>query len=404
VSSSTSSSEDVVSRHIYGKILLVILAGMIASLGLLRLFTDLNDASADTILGRVGQAQAALPVIIEEEKDLVMFYGSSMVQAGFSPRMFDLWMAEQGVEVSSWNFGFGGLNPYFQEILSRRISEEFVARDRKLKLVMIEFNPFQTTQTRWNGALPLLDSFMTMLATDKELFDIAKSDMTRGVRLFTIRYLRNDISAEMVTQFFGESLQEAPQESTIAEDEAMTGRRDEINDLLDGQLAEDYPEYDGEDWYLPWQGGGTIPMDRSEETVNLIKELIRTYLTDRNLENDRLSRIRSADIIELQFEELLVESFIQLVKNFQQISDQVEVILLPANRDWIVNSPAAKQRLSETLDRISRETGIPIRNMQDVPEITPDMFSDTTHLGRYTGDIPFTRLLVDKVRPILKKD
>jgi hypothetical protein len=404
VSSSTSSSDDALSRRLYGKILLAVLVGMIAALGLLRLFTDLNDASADTILGRVGQAQAALPVIIDEEKDLAMFFGSSMVQAGFSPRMFDLWMSEKGLQISSWNFGFGGLNPYFQEILSRRISEQFVARDRKLKLVMIEFNPFQTTQNRWNGALPLLDSFMTMLATDQELFDIAKSDMTRGVRLFTIRYLRNDISAEMVTQFFGESLQERPQESTIAEDEAMTERRNEINELLDGKLAEDYPDYDGEDWYLPWQGGGTIPMDRSEQTVDLIKELIRTYLTDRNLENDRLGRIRSADIIELQFEELLVESFIQLVKNFQQISEHVEIILLPVNRDWIVNSPSGKQRLANTLERISRETGITIRNMQDVPEITPDMYSDTTHLGRYTGDIPFTRLLVDEIEPLLKNN
>ncbi|MFT5138841.1 MAG: hypothetical protein ACI9H8_000528 [Lysobacterales bacterium] len=404
MSSSTSSSDDALSRRLYGKILLAVLVGMIAALGLLRLFTDLNDASADTILGRVGQAQAALPVIIDEEKDLAMFFGSSMVQAGFSPRMFDLWMSEKGLQISSWNFGFGGLNPYFQEILSRRISEQFVARDRKLKLVMIEFNPFQTTQNRWNGALPLLDSFMTMLATDQELFDIAKSDMTRGVRLFTIRYLRNDISAEMVTQFFGESLQERPQESTIAEDEAMTERRNEINELLDGKLAEDYPDYDGEDWYLPWQGGGTIPMDRSEQTVDLIKELIRTYLTDRNLENDRLGRIRSADIIELQFEELLVESFIQLVKNFQQISEHVEIILLPVNRDWIVNSPSGKQRLANTLERISRETGITIRNMQDVPEITPDMYSDTTHLGRYTGDIPFTRLLVDEIEPLLKNN
>jgi hypothetical protein len=402
VSSSTSSSEEAVSRRLYGKILLVIAAGMIAALGLLRMFTDLNDASADTILGRVGQAQAALPVIIEEEKELVMFFGSSMVQAGFSPRMFDLWMAEKDVEVSSWNFGFGGLNPYFQEILSRRISEQFVARDRKLKLVMIEFNPFQTTQTRWNGALPLLDSFMTMLATDNELLDIAKSDMTRGVRLFTIRYLRNDISAEMITQFFGESLQEPRQQSTIPEDEAMAERREEINELLDGKLAEDYPEYDGEDWYLPWQGGGTIPMDRSEETVTLIKELIRSYLTDRNLDNDRMGRIESADIIDLHFEELLVESFIQLVKNFQQISDQVEIIMLPANRDWIVNPPEAKQRLADTMQRISRDTGITIRNYQDMPGITPDMFSDTTHLGRYTGDIPFTRLLVDEIEPLLK--
>jgi hypothetical protein len=148
---------------------------------------------------------------------------------------------------------------------------------------------------------------------------------------------------------------------------------------------------------VPWQGGGTIPMDRSEETVTLIKELIRTYLTDRNLDNARRRRISSADIVDLHFEELLVESFIQLVNNFQQISNRVEIVMLPANRDWIVNPPEAKQRLHSAMNRIEAGTGIKILNMQDAPEITPDMFSDTTHLGRYTGDIPFTRLLADEM-------
>jgi len=92
-----------------------------------------------------------------------------------------------------------------------------------------------------------------------------------------------------------------------------------------------------------------------------------------------------------------MESFIQMVKNFQQISEQVEIILLPANRDWIVNSPEGTQRLAAALERIEAETGISIRNMQDAKEITPDMFSDTTHLGRYTGDLPFTRLLVNEL-------
>jgi hypothetical protein len=392
----------VESRRVYAKVLLAIIAGMATALILLRVFTDLNDASAETILGRVIEAQSALPMIVEEEQDLVMFYGSSMVQAGFSPRMFDRWMAEEDILVKSFNFGFGGLNPYFQEILSRRIVESFEGSDRKLELIMIEFNPFQTTQTRWNGALPLLDSFLTMLSTDQELLEITRKDLRRGIRLFNIRYFRNDISAEMVTSFFGRSLQARPVETTIPEDEEASARQAEISELLDGQLAEDYPEYDGEDWYVPWQGGGTIPADRSERTVELIKELITLNLTESELDDDRLFRIRSADIIDLHFEELLVESFIQLVKNFQGIAENVEVILLPKNSDWIKNPPEALQRQADVLDRIERETGVKIRNMQHVPEITPQMYSDTTHLGRYTGDIPFTRLLTDEMIPVLR--
>ncbi len=373
MSSSTSSSSEAANRRIFGRILLTIIAGMITALVILRFFTDLNDASAETILGRVVEARSALPAIMAEEQNLAIFFSSSMTHAGFSPRMFDRWMAEKGVGIKSFNFGFGGLNPYFQEILSRRIVEAFDAENRKIELLMIEFNPFQTTQIRWNRAKPIVDSFLTMLATDRELFEIAKNDLSRGIRLFTIRYFRNDISAEMITAFFGESLQTMPQESELPEDEAVSERREEILELLDGQLGKDYPDYDGSDWYLPWQGGGTIPLDR----------------------------ILTADIIQLRFEELLVESFIQFVRNFQQISNQVEIILLPANRDWIVNPPEASQRLAVVLERIERETGIKIRNLQDAPEITPDMYGDTTHLGRYTGDLPFAQLLVDELAPVL---
>ncbi|NNL94246.1 MAG: hypothetical protein HKO64_01355, partial [Xanthomonadales bacterium] len=309
----------------------------------------------------------------------------------------DQWLAEKGITLKSFNFGFGGLNPYFQDYLSRRIRDEFVANDRRLALAMIEFNPFQTTQTRWNGALPAVDSFLTMLATDAELLEIAKEDLTRGVRLFTIRYFRNDISAEIITAQFAQSLQAPPQRSDIPVDEEAAARRDEILEALEGKLAEDYPDYNGEEWYWPWQGGPTIPSDRSEETVALIQELMHTGLTDRRMDNDRLNRIRTADIIELQFEEILVESFIRIVENFKEFSDHVEVILLPRNTDWIDYSPEGWKRLEKIIARIERETGIKMLNLQDTPEVTPDMFSDTTHLGRYTGDIAFTRLLADEM-------
>jgi len=91
------------------------------------------------------------------------------------------------------------------------------------------------------------------------------------------------------------------------------------------------------------------------------------------------------------------------VKNFQGFSKHVEVILLPRNRDWIEYSPQGKQRLANVIARIERETGIKVRNYQDAPEITPDMFTDTTHLGRYTGDIPFTRLLADDMIEVLSR-
>jgi hypothetical protein len=396
MSSSTSSS-----RSIYSRILLAITLGMGLSMVILRVMLMLNDVSADTILDRVMQARAALPRILAEEEDLVMVFGSSMTQAGFSARSFDKHLKEDGITVKSFNFGFGGLNPLFQDYLSRRIRESFQQQDRRLKLALLEFNPFQTTTSRYDGAKPAIDSFISMLARPEELLDILYDDPTRGIRLLNIYYLRDGVSAQLITNHFGDDLRPDGPRSTIPEDEAATARQEELGEKLTRALEEDYPDYTGEDWYYRWQGSGTIPEERSEETRETYHEFYKTLRTPRRMENDRMNRTACCDITELHFEDTLVESYIRVVQNFQQFSDHVEVILLPRNSDWIQYPLEAVERLEAVLSRIEKETGVTIRNFQEIDVITPQMYSDTTHLARYSGDEVFTRFLADKYRPQL---
>ncbi len=96
----------------------------------------------------------------------------------------------------------------------------------------------------------------------------------------------------------------------------------------------EYPDFEGADWYYPWQGGGTIAAERSAETLKLFDEYY-------------------------------------------------ELILDPA-------------RLDETVQRIEQATGITIQNHQDLPAINPSMFVDTTHLNRYQGAAAYTRYLVEQ--------
>jgi len=398
MSLSTSSS-----RQIYFKIVLAIVLGMAASMAIIRLVTYLNDASSDTFLGRVQQARAALPKIVQEPDDLVMFFGSSMVQAGFSPRKFDREIAEQGGKTKSFNFGFGGLNPFFQDYLSRRIEDEFVANDRRLKLALIEFNPFQTTITRRDGAREIEDSFITLLGSNKELWDITLDNPKRGIRLFNIRYFRDGVSAEMITSFFGRGFRPPRRRTELVEDEAILEERERLGALLTERFEKDYPDFVDSDWSYDWQGAGTILEERSEGTLALFHEYFASLQTDYEMDNDRIFRIESADILELNFDPELVEAFIRIVKNFQQFSDHVEVVLLPKNTQWIQNTPEAIERMRLVVRQIERETGVVIKDYQEVEQITPAMFRDTTHLARYLGDIPFTELLVDEYVELLKQ-
>ncbi|AQP98875.1 hypothetical protein B0W48_03130 [Pseudoalteromonas aliena] len=384
------------SQKLYGKSILVI--GLCMAFALISIHFILHGMGANSqgVLGRVTESRAALPQIVKEPNDVVMFFGSSMTRAGFSPRKFDADLALRGKQIKSFNYGFGGLNPYFQDFLSRRIADEFIEEDRKIKLTMIEFNPFQTTQTRWNRAAPVLDSFLTLLANDEELMEIAKNDLTRGVRLFNIKYLRSNISAEMITSFFGRGMFPPQSHQTFKDDDETIAQRRRLGRLLGQKFDEEYPEHKPVEWSYEWQGGGTIPQERSAETLAIFNDYYRVTQTDNAMSNDRLSRISSADIEQLHFEPLLVEHFINIVKNFQRVSENVEVIMLPKNSKWIKTTPEAEKRLAAVITQIEQATGIKLKNHQNIPQITPKMYRDTTHLSRYRGDIAYTDYLIDQ--------
>ena len=391
-------------RKMNARIFIAMMLGMFIALVLIRLFALSMNASGDSFLGRVMEAREHLPTIAKDEEDLVMVFGSSMVDAGFNANQFDAEVAELGIDnIKSYNFGFGGLNPYFQDYLSRRIGEALSAENKKLKLAIIEFNPFQTTKARWQGALPVVDSFTTMLASPAELWEITKEDPTRGILMAEIYYLRDNVSAQMATSFFGRALRPPRERSDAPEDEEAQKRRDEIGPKLTAAFEEKYPDREDCDWCLDWQGGGPMKSERKPETVELFREYYETLRTQRRMENDRLQRISCCDIEGLHFEEELIQAFIRLVKNFKGFSEQVEVILLPRNTKWHQYSPEAQARLDEVIARIEVETGVAIKNYQEEPRFTPDTFSDTTHFSRYNGEVIFTSFLVEKFADQLTK-
>ena len=361
-----------------------------------RLFATASEVGSESLLGRALQIQRVIPRITTEENDLVVFFGSSMVEAGFSPREFDRDIAAAGGDVMSFNFGVGGLNPLFQDYFTRRIAEGFQSEDRRLKLALIEFNPFQTTRARRTLQEDLEESFVAILASPGELWDITLQDPERGLRMQEIRYLRDGISAEMITTYFWAEPFQAPRESLatdIQEEEGVEERLDEVLEVLGEKFAEEYPDYDGSDWYYPWQGGGTIRAERPQETLEWFDQYYELTQTDYQMTIDRLSRIESADIESLDFDPELVARFIQMVENFKAISDHVEVVLLPKNTDWIKNPPAALARQADVIEQIRQATGVPVRDFQQIDAISNDMFSDTTHLNRYHGAAAFSEFL-----------
>jgi hypothetical protein len=328
-----------------------------------------------------------------------------MTDAGFGPREFDQHIAEMGGSVSTWNFGFGGLNPMFQEFLARRFVDDFNAHDRRLKLLLIEFNPFQTTKTRRNRAVAIEEPYMSLLSSPAEIWDRTLEDPASGLRIAEIRWLRDGVSAEAITTYFlSEPFQEPAGELDpgIEEDEAVAERIGEIGEAYFPMFEEEFGEFADCDWCYDWKGGNALRSERSDELNALVAEYYSLVQSDYHMASDRLSRIRTADIEELDFEEDLVVAFIGLVNALAEVSDNIEIIILPKNDDWIKNPPEALQRLHDVVARIERETGVKVRDFQKIDAVTNDMFSDTTHLNGLDGLDAFTRFLAEEYVHLLQ--
>jgi len=368
---------------------------------LVRVATHLSKASLDTYIGRMELARAALPKIAREDVDVVIFFGSSMVQTDIAPRQFDKELKERGIDVKSFNFGFGGLNPIFQEYLSRRIQESFVENGKRIKLGVVEFNPFQATIVQRQRGDALEESFLPFLVSNREMRNLLMEDPKRGIRLFVIRYLRGSVSAEMITSFLGRRLR--PQRfSDRVEDAAIVETRRVLSVELPKRFAIDFPGREESEWAYDWQGGYSLPEERSAESMELFRQYFETKHSAKMLENDLFGRIKTADIVDLHLDDELVSAFVRVVQNFQEISDRVEVTLLPRNADWIQYPPDARARLDAAIARIEREAGVRIRDYQDTGVVTPDLFDDTTHLASYTGRVVFTRFLAEQFAPLLE--
>lgn len=411
MNSSISNSEQMsTQRRIFLRIILTILIGMGVAMGIVRGFTEVMSVNAQVpiswTLGRVLEGQEGLKrLLVEDEGDLVMVYGSSMIDAGFGPREFDQHIADAGGQSSSWNYGFGNLNPLFQELLARRIVDDFKASDRRLKLLLIEFNPFQTTKTRRNRAVAIEEPYISLMASREEIVDRILDNPASGLRIAEIRYLRDGFSAEAITTYFlsGPFTQpRADLDPGLEEDEAAKDRLDEVRDLYRLMFKEEFAEFAECNWCYDWKGGNVLPSERSEELTALLSEYYSLKQSDYKMAIDRLSRIRTADIEELDFDEDLVVAFIEMVKVLAQVSDNIEVIMLPQNNDWITNPPEALQRLNTVIARIENETGVTVRNFQKIDAVTNDMFSDTTHLTALAGRDAFTRFLAEEYGHFLR--
>jgi hypothetical protein len=384
-----------------------VLAGLLvfaAGLGFSRCQIEWIDAALAE-RKRLREAIEALPDIASHQGERVLFFGSSLVWNGFSPVAFDERLRELGVELDSFNFGHGGLNPGVQLTLARRVRRAHEATGRRFRLTLVEFNPFQATRARGRGDARVLEQNRMMLATPEELRRMALESPERAARYFASRMFRKSISPESVTGVLGyivngvgQALEpkdpHAPQPDP-AELELRRARSRAWRDFGVGLFRANrgFPAM----WSAEVRGGWDLDVPETHDALSRLSEP-----TDWDLRQDLEHRIGCCDIEELRFDDELVDAFVALVPELAAISDRVEIVLMPVNHAWVKRTAGARERLRDVVARLRRETRVAIVDLSDMQEIESSDFWDVTHLSFTRGAEKFSRLLADRYAPSLR--
>jgi hypothetical protein len=353
---------------------------------------------------RLREAIEALPAISSYPQPTAIVFGSSLVWNGFVPEIFDDVLAGHGIDLASFNLGFGGLNPEIQRVLAQRVRRAHQAAGRRIKLAVIEFNPFQTTSVRASRDALVRDQHLMMLATPTQIAALALQSPQRAARYFSGHFFRKSLSAETVTGSFGfiaagvgEVFDPADPNAAkpSAEMQAVLDRREQaVIDSLFGLVR----AHSGVPPMWEFDFRGKMRMEFPETRDSLEVSLVPN---DWDQRDDLDMRIRCCDIEELRLDPDLVEDFIALVAEFSAFADTVEVILMPVNHAWVVRSAAGEQRLRAAIERIEREARVRVADFQAIPKIDPEQFFDVTHLSPLTGARVFSAHLGEHYARVL---
>jgi hypothetical protein len=342
-------------------------------------------------LQRIQTSAQALPVGLSAPASAARVYvlGSSLVEFGFSPDIFDQTLSQHGVDVRSYNYGYGNADPSIHKLFARRLAKTFAGR-KKLDLVVFEFSPFQATRAREQQTGKLDHAAKALLYDGGDILRTALSDHEEAVALFNTRYVRNGIPAEAITNLLATVIQVAGTDKGGNREEAATqGATDQPP--LAKQAWSLYRKVMGEwpqasppgGWFEEHRGG--LPPSVSEPTQALADTVMSRLQQPERMQASRKQRLQCCDIESLDFSERMLDDLIAAIHYAQSVSRRVDLLLMPRNEAVISLTEKGHQRLAMALERIRKETGVQVVNFSQRPGYNLGMFLDADHLTLFRG-------------------
>lgn len=358
-----------------------------------------------TAYGHGAPALAAVPppaAAVPAPHRTVYLFGSSLVEFGFSPDIFDAAMRDQGLDVRSYNFAYGNADPGIHHLFARKFARTFAGQPHKVDLVVFEFTPFQATRRREQQTGQLDSAVQSMLYDWPDFLALARQDHEKAVSLLSTRLLRNGVPAEAITNLLATLTRSAISPSASVDDGHKAPLREQGLALYHRLLAEWPQASPPGGWYRENRGG--LPATASAGSLALADDVMARLQVPARMQASRRQRLGCCDIEDLDISAHMLDEFIAAVKEAQKASDRVDVLLMPRNQDVVHLSAAGRANLARALARIRAETGARVVDFSERPYYGVQEFLDADHLTLFRGRARLTRQLADfyAADPLLK--
>jgi hypothetical protein len=369
----------------------VLLAALVMARGFIALLERTTSQDTRARLtegsGRVRDFLGVLPDIAARE-DAVLVFGSSLIQHGFSPEVFEAHL--RGPRVTAYNLGFPGVDPEVQRLLARRVAEAFQRRGHRARLTVVEFTPLQATLARGRASRfrELAQVKQALLATPGELAETALRSPEEASHLAALQALGGTsplaVTSLLEHQLFDGLAPEAMDDGR----KALAARLRAGRERAEGRTV---PEWD------PVRRGETRLL--FDETREDYLAWARMRSAPEVMEEDLAWRVESSDLLELRFDEGKVAAFGEALRTLASVSERTVLLLAPRNGAWVRLTPGGRARLAEVVARLSREAGVPVVDLSEAPGFTTEDFVDVTHLNESSGRPRLSRRLAEVLSP-----
>ena len=324
----------------------------------------------------------SIPLLEKNAPNTVLVWGTSEVEGSFSPKKFADELNRQGLSFETFNLAIRSMDMKMIRDMAEGFQDRLSRPDRRFAVSLLKLPLSRLTKSyaRYSFLLDRLPIDAAALDWSRLPHEIL-SEPERGFSLGIEKLMWSSASP----RYFSSWLQMVPANLDFKM-QRPEGTINVFHSLWIDPIFLERPE-----WDFKKSGLYTfnLPSSRSEYDF-MVLEKQKPYFRKRGIEHF----VQCCDLVDLNFDPILVRDTIDAIRKLQLLSDHVLVIMPPESREIrALRSIESLKRLEHLKAEIREMTGVKIVDWDDDADAFEDrLYIDFLHMTEAGWELAFPRI------------